>query len=88
MIFKLQFDDRTEWCQAKSQLHLLQSYEKEHDGFQDIEEVTEISEEEAKTIMLKNTDYDESDVNDAKDFSLYDVSVGNDFLILGSTEWE
>ena len=87
MIYKLKFEDRIEWCQAKSQLHLLQSYEKEHGGFQEIEEVTEISEAEAKTIMLKNSDYNESDPTDMKEFSLYDTVVGDDFVIVGSTEW-
>lgn len=87
MIYKLKFDDRTEWCQAKSQLHLLQSYEKEYDGFQEIEEVTEISDEEAKTIMLKNSEYDETDPTDTAEFSLFDTVIGDDFVIVGSTEW-
>lgn len=59
MIYRLTFkfdENRIDWCQAKSQLHLLQSYENEHYDFQDIKEVIEISEEEAKTIMLQNTD--------------------------------
>lgn len=88
MIFKLTFEDKTEWCQAKSQLHLLQSYEREYQGFHDIQEVTEISDEEAKTIMLKNTDYDESDPTDAAEFSLFDSVVGDDFVIVGSSEWD
>jgi len=57
MIYRLKFDDRTEFAQAKNHLHLLQSYEAEFEGFQDIEEVEEITDEEAKTIMLKNNDY-------------------------------
>lgn len=88
MIFKLVFDDRTEWCQAKNQLHLLQGYEKELDGFHDIQEVIEVSDEEAKVIMLKNTDYDESDPTDIAEMSLFDSAVGEDFAILGSTEWD
>lgn len=88
MIFQLKFDDRTEWCQAKNQLHLLQSYEKEQEGFQDILEVKEISEEEAKTIMLTNTDYDENDPLDEIEFSLFHSVIGDDFLIIGSTEWD
>lgn len=87
MIFKLESPDRTEWCQAKSQLHLLQSYEKECSGFHDIESVTEISDEEAKTIMLKNSDYDENDPNDSPEWSLYDAVVGDDFCIVGSTDY-
>lgn len=87
MIYKLKFADKTEWCQAKSQLHLLQSYDKEADDFHNIVEVKEISEEEAKTIMLKNSDYDESDPTDNPEWSLFDAVVGDDFVIVGSTEW-
>jgi len=87
MIFKMKFEDRTEWWQAKSQLNLLQSYEKEYEGFHDIQEVTEISEEEAKTIMLQNTDHDENDPESPKELSLFDIVVGDDFCLVGSTDW-
>ena len=89
MIYKLNFEDgcRVEWCQAKSQLHLLQSYENEYEGFQEITEVTEISEEEAQKIMLENSDYDETDSTDTPEISLADAVVGDDFCIVGSTEW-
>jgi hypothetical protein len=87
MIYKLICEDKEEFAQAKSQLHLLQSYNEEFNGFQDITEVIEISDEEAKTIMLSNPDYDENDPDDLKEFSLYDTMNGDDFQILGSTEW-
>lgn len=90
MIFKLIFDDKQEYAQAKSQLHLLQEYHKEYEGFEDILEVVEISDEEAKTIMLSNNEYNpdlpESDDN-FKEFSLYDMVEGDDFIIVGSTDW-
>jgi len=54
MIFKLTLPDRKEFAQAKSQLHLLQECSREYDDFLDIQEVVEISEEESKTIMLKD----------------------------------
>lgn len=88
MIFKLIFEDKKEFCQAKSQLHLLQSYEKEYEGFQEINEVVEISEEEAKKIMLSNSEYDENDPTDSAEVSLFDQIVGDDFVIVGSTEWD
>lgn len=89
MIFKLKFEDRTEFAQAKNQLHLLQSYEQEFNGFQDIEEVEEISDEEAKTTMIINTDYEEGSEDDMpKEFCLLDMVVGGDFQIIASTEWE
>lgn len=91
MIFKLEFSDKTEFAQAKSQLHLLQEWNKEYDDFDDILEVNEISEEEAKTIMLKNNEYNDElpeDDENFKEFSLYDASVGEDFCLIGSTEWD
>lgn len=90
MIFKLKFSDKTEFAQAKNQLHLLQSYSQEYDDFLDIEEVEELTDEQAKAIMLTNTEYNEdlaeSDDN-AKEFSLFDYACGDDFLIIGSSEW-
>lgn len=88
MIYKIICDDRTEYAQAKNQLHLLQSYEEEYEGFHDIIEVVEISDEEAKTIMLVNNDYDKDDPNDTKEISLFDSVNGDDFQLIASTEWE
>lgn len=91
MIFKLIFSNKTEYAQAKSQLHLLQEYSKEYEYFEDILEVIEISEEEAKKIMLSNNEYDSDlpidDEFNYPEFSLYDSVVGDDFVIVGSTEW-
>lgn len=88
MIFKLIFDDRQEFAQAQSQLHLLQSYSEDYEGFQDINEVVEISEEEAKIIMLTNTDYDENDPESPAEIPLYDMVVGDDFAVVASADWE
>jgi len=91
MIFKLEFADKTEFAQAKSQVVLLQEWNKEFDDFDDILEVTEISEEEAKTIMLRNNEYNDElpeDDENTKTFSLYSSSVGDDFCVIGSTEWD
>lgn len=87
MIYKLIFDDRIEYVQARCQLHLLQSYEQEYDDFQNIKEVVEISEEEAKKIILKNSDYDPDDPDDLEEFTLYSQTYGDDFIILGGT-WD
>ena len=92
MIFKLIFEDKQEYAQAKSQLHLLQEYHKEYEGFEDILEVIEISEDEAKIIMITNNEYDpELPIDDEfnyPEFSLYDTVVGDDFVVVGSTEWD
>ncbi len=91
MIFKLSFEDgRIDWITAKSPIHLIKEYDKDYDlPIQEIEDLQEISDEEAKTIMLKNTDFDEDNSDDmSEEISLYDLSVGDDFAIVGSTEFE
>ena len=92
MIFKLIFDDKQEYVQARNQLDLLQQYCEEYGGIDDIKEVIEISEEEAKKIMLSNSEYnpnlpidEESNYNEC---SLYDAVSGEDFVIVGSTKWD
>lgn len=89
MIFKLTFidDNRVEFAQAPTQLDLLQSYDRDYNGFQDIESVQEISEEESKNITIKNTDYEEGS-DEPETFSLYDMVIGDDFSIIASSEWE
>lgn len=48
----------------------------------------ELSDEEAKTTMVKNLDYDENDPDDVENLSIYDLAVGDDFCIIASTEFE
>ena len=90
MIYKLTFEDgRIDWCTAKSQLDLLKKYDQENDlDLQGIEDLEEISGEEAKKIMLTNTDYNEDDPDEPKEISLYDSAVRDDFCIIGSNEWD
>lgn len=90
MIYKLTFDDgRIDWCTAKSQLHLLKSYDKDFDlPLQEIENIEEITSEEAKTIMVANTEYDEDDPEDLEQIPIYDLAVGEDFAIIASTEFD
>ena len=89
MIFKLTFDDgRIDWCTAKDQLHLLKSYDAEFDlPLQEVETLEEISEEEAKTIMVSNTDYNEDDPDEIETIPLFDLAVGDNFCIIASTEF-
>lgn len=88
MIFKIELPERQEFAQAKNELNLLQSYciEYGYEEFLEIKKVTEISIEEAKKIMLKNTDV--STFDECPEFSLYDTVVGDDFVIVGSTDWD
>ena len=86
MIFEVKFEEYTEWYQAKNQLHLLQSYENEHFGFQDIQSVTEISDEDAKKINIRNFDYEDDPLTMPEFITLYDLAVGDDFVMLASNE--
>lgn len=90
MIFKLIFDDRTEYVQAKSIQDLKDKWDEEFDDFNDILEIIEISEEESKNIIIFNTDYDPTlpeDDDNFKEFTLYDNIIGDDFIVVASTEW-
>lgn len=91
MIYKLTFDDgRIDWCTAKDQLHLLKSYDKGYDlALQEIENIEEIEEEQAKTIMVHNTEFDEDNPDDMPEqLSIWELAVGDDFEIIASTEFD
>ncbi|MCG8212942.1 hypothetical protein J2Q11_08610 [Tenacibaculum finnmarkense genomovar finnmarkense] len=83
MIYELKFKDKTEFLQAENQLKLLQCYEEDYFGIQDILQVREIKDDEAKLIMLSNID-DDKDVPD--EISLFDLAYDDDFALLGSTD--
>lgn len=90
MIYKITWEDgRIDWCTAKSQIHLLKSYQEDYEfELQEIEDIEEISDEKAKEIMVDNTEYDEgSDNNMPEEISLFDLG-GNyiDFQIIASSE--
>lgn len=87
MIYKLTFEDgRIDWCTAKNELHLLKSYDADFDlPLQEIEDLQSITDEEAKAIMVKNTEFDEENPNE---ISLYDLSIGEDFAIIASTKYD
>jgi hypothetical protein len=91
MIYKLTFeDDRIDWCTAKDQLHLLKSYDADfYLDIQDIKSIEEIPDEEAKTVMVKNSEFDENNSEEfPEEISLYDLSVGEDFAFLASNEYD
>ncbi|MES2620189.1 MAG: hypothetical protein V4615_04985 [Bacteroidota bacterium] len=91
MIYRLIFDDgRIDWCTAKDQLHLLKSYDADFDlPLQEIESIDEISDDEAKTTMVRNTEFDEDNPGDMpEEVSIYDLSVGEEFEIIASTEFD
>lgn len=80
MIFRVKHEDKEEFVTAKDGLHLLQEYYKEYgEDFLQITEVTLIEKDQAKEIMLKCED-------DLGTFSLWDMVVGEDFAIVGSTD--
>ncbi len=88
MIFKLDFKDKMEYVQAKGWFALIEGYTKEfgEDEFKKVKFITPISDEEAKKIIIKNID--ESTVEECPDFTLYDIVVGFEFLVVSSTNWD
>ncbi len=91
MIYKLTFTDgKIDWCTAKDQLHLLKSYDTDFVlSLQEIESIDQISDDEAKSIMVHNTEFDEDNPDDMPEkISVFDLSVGEDFAIVASTEYD
>ena len=89
MIYKMTFEDgRIDWCTAKSQLHLLKSYDNDFDfSIQELESIEEISEDQSKTIMVMNTEFNEND-DMPEEVSLWELAFGDDFTLIASTEFE
>lgn len=90
MIYKLVFSDgQVDWCTAKDPLHLLKSYDEDFDlAIQEIEVLQEISEEEAKGIMVRNSEYDEEDPEDDEEICLWELAIGDDFVVIASSEFQ
>lgn len=88
MIFKLKFSDKIEFAQAKNAHDLQEKYTEEYgiDSWLEAISITTIPDEEAKEIFLKNMDSSTSE--ECPEFSLCDTVVGDDFVIVGSTEWD
>lgn len=82
MIYKVNFKDgATNWCTAKDEKDLLNSYSEDYDvQLQEIENIEEISEDTAKTTKVVNTE-------DSREITLWDLAVGDDFSIIASTEY-
>lgn len=83
MIFKLEIEEKTEYATSKNLLHLLKEYDNEYECFQDIINVTELSESEAKNIYIQNLDFNENDPESIPEMRLYDLAVGVEFCIIG-----
>lgn len=90
MIYKLAFEDgHTDWCTGKDLVHLLKSYDAELGlRIQDIESIEKISEEASKSIMARNSEYDEDHPDEMpKELYLLELAIGNDFSVIASTEF-
>jgi hypothetical protein len=87
-IYKLTFDHgRIDWCTAKDIVHLLKSYDSEFDLLiQELLSIDEIPEDEAKTIMVTNFEYDECDPDDSELISIYDLAISNEFSLIATNE--
>lgn len=89
MIYKLEWTDgRIDWFTAESQLHLLKSYDAQFDlVLSEIEDLKEISLEEAKEIVIKNTEYDATDKDDYQTQPLSDFA-SDEFSLVASNYLE
>ncbi len=90
-IFKLSFKDgRIDWCTAKNELHLLKAYDADFDLLlQEIEGLHSITEEEAKTTMVRNTEFDVNEPNDMpEEISIFDLAAGDEFAVIATTEFD
>lgn len=87
MIYKLKFNDgRVEWITAKNELHLLKCYDSDFVLFlQEIEDLQSINDEEAKKIMVNNTDFEQ---DNPEQISLYALAVSEDFAIIASSDYD
>lgn len=88
MLFRLKFEGGEEYCQAKDILHLLQSYEREYNGFQEILELEEVSEIEAKKIIVYDDIEPKQIVGDVVETSLFDLYHCNNFELIASFRHE
>lgn len=90
MIFEIKHKSKViEYAQAKNVLHLITSYDDEYSGVDGIVSISEITEDEAKKSPLRNTEYNEYDENNdiPPEIMLFDLVCGDDFVIVGSTEF-
>lgn len=90
MIYKIKFDDgRIDFCTAQNIVHLIKTYDDLYDfPIQELESIDEISEEEAKTIEVRNRDYDEEDLDDQELFPLSHYVNGDDFEMIASSIYD
>jgi len=88
MIYKLTFTNgRIDWCTAKDELHLLKSYDSEFDLIiQDVEDIQEITTEEAKTTMISNLEYVDGSADEPKEWTLFELATSDQFSILATNE--
>jgi hypothetical protein len=88
MIYKLTFTNgRIDWCTAKDELHLLKSYDSEFDLIiQDVEDIQEITTEEAKTTMISNLEYVDGSAYEPKEWTLFELATSDQFSILATNE--
>lgn len=89
MIYRLTFDNgRVDYCTAKDLDHLLNNFNEEV-GFPSDStsfQHEEVTNEEAESILVHNTEYDENDPNDREFIPLSELAVGGEFCIIASSE--
>lgn len=86
MIFKLKFPEKTKFAKAKNVYDLQEKYSDKFgvNAWLEVILITTITNKEAKKIMFKNIDT--KTLEECSEFSLYDIVVNNNFVIIDSTE--
>lgn len=87
MIFKIIYEDgEMQYCVAKNMFHLLKSYDANYDlKLQEIDDIKEISDDEAFEIMIENEEYDELNPGlEPKEYRLSEMLSSCDFAIVAS----
>lgn len=80
MVYKIIFENRIDYCTAKSVLDLLQSYEREFDfSLQEVEDIESFTDDETKKIMIKDED-------GISEVTLYSLVINDDFNLIASDQ--
>ena len=89
MVFEIKHNSSViEYAQARDFKHLIESYDEEYES-DTISSISVITEEDAKSSPIRNTEYNEFDPQPdmPENFMLFDLVCGDDFCIVASTEY-
>lgn len=91
MIYKIEFNNgEADYCTAKDITDFLKSYDLKYGlNIQDVDLISEISDEESQKILIKNIDYNPDGKNDEpENFVLSSLAFSDEFQVIASTQYE